>query len=230
MGIILFLRSLYYEGEGIGFRLFRATGLAFAIRPKDGVARQGRRGGFHCYCSKVCWNNFSVVVRVRGRATGLVFASCPKDRFARQGRRGGFHFYRFQFIRRTVSQGRGVGAAVTKGCTFVSINILRRVPLRRSSQPCTFAIENDYYCATDKLLLSLGADRRCLQGGGCLVAVKCFIGHRLRVEQNSFLVRIIVWSSLLRCCPSYFLRPVQFRLGRVGTSLSAVAMCVSVYG
>ena len=177
-----------------------------------------------------CWNNFSVVVRVRGRATGLVFASCPKDRFARQGRRGGFHFYRFQFIRRTASQGRGVGAAVTKGCTFVSINILRRVPLRRSSQPCTFAIENDYYCATDKLLLSLGADRRCLQGGGCLVAVKCFIGHRLRVEQNSFLVRIIVWSSLLRCCPSYFLRPVQFRLGRVGTSLSAVAMCVSVYG
>ena len=45
LGIILFLRSLYYEGEGIGFRLFRATGLAFAIRPKDGVARQGRRGG-----------------------------------------------------------------------------------------------------------------------------------------------------------------------------------------
>ena len=82
------------SGEVIGFRLFRATGLAFAIRPKDGVARQGRRGGFHCYCSKVCWNNFSVVVRVRGRATGLVFASCPKDRFARQGRRGGFHCYR----------------------------------------------------------------------------------------------------------------------------------------
>ena len=26
LGIILFLRSLYYEGEGIGFRLFRATG------------------------------------------------------------------------------------------------------------------------------------------------------------------------------------------------------------
>ena len=50
------------SGEGIGFRLFRATGLAFAIRPKDGVARQGRRGGFHCCCSKVCWNNFSVVV------------------------------------------------------------------------------------------------------------------------------------------------------------------------
>ena len=33
LGIILFLRSLYYEGEVIGFRLFRATGLAFAIRP-----------------------------------------------------------------------------------------------------------------------------------------------------------------------------------------------------
>ena len=56
------------SGEVIGFRLFRATGLAFAIRPKDGVARRGRRGGFHCYCSKACWNNFSVVVRVRGRA------------------------------------------------------------------------------------------------------------------------------------------------------------------
>ena len=38
--IIFFLRSLYYKGEVIGFRLFRATGLAFAIRPKDGVARQ----------------------------------------------------------------------------------------------------------------------------------------------------------------------------------------------
>ena len=60
------------SGEVIGFRLFRATGLAFAIRPKDGVARQGRRGGFHFCCSKACWNNFSVVVRVRGRATGLV--------------------------------------------------------------------------------------------------------------------------------------------------------------
>ena len=67
--------------EVIDFRLFRATELAFAIRPKDGVARQGRRGGFHCYCPKACWNNFSVVVRVRGRATGLVFASCPKDCF-----------------------------------------------------------------------------------------------------------------------------------------------------
>ena len=40
------------KGEVIGFRLFWATGLAFAIRPKDGVARQGRRGGFHCYYSK----------------------------------------------------------------------------------------------------------------------------------------------------------------------------------
>ena len=41
--------NYYYimSGEVIGFRLFRATGLAFAIRPKDGVARQGRRGGFH---------------------------------------------------------------------------------------------------------------------------------------------------------------------------------------
>ena len=26
---------LYHKGEVIGFRLFRATGLAFAIRPKD---------------------------------------------------------------------------------------------------------------------------------------------------------------------------------------------------
>ena len=25
----------------MGFRLFRATGLAFAIRPKDGIAQQG---------------------------------------------------------------------------------------------------------------------------------------------------------------------------------------------
>ena len=65
---IFFLRSLYYikRIEVIDFRLFRATELAFAIRPKDGVARQGRRGGFHCCCPKVCWNNFSVVVRVRG--------------------------------------------------------------------------------------------------------------------------------------------------------------------
>ena len=31
---------LHYKGEVIGFRLFRATGLAFAIRPKDGVAKQ----------------------------------------------------------------------------------------------------------------------------------------------------------------------------------------------
>ena len=45
--------SLYYRlVKFIGFRLFRATGLAFAIRPKGGVARQGRRGGFHCYRSK----------------------------------------------------------------------------------------------------------------------------------------------------------------------------------
>ena len=59
--VIFFLRSLYYKGEVIGVRLFRATGLAFAIRPKDGVARQGRRGGFHCYCPKACWNNFIVL-------------------------------------------------------------------------------------------------------------------------------------------------------------------------
>ena len=63
------------SGEVIGFRLFRATGLAFAIRPKDGVARQGRRGGFHCYCSKVCWNNFSVLVRVRGHIQSSVSES-----------------------------------------------------------------------------------------------------------------------------------------------------------
>ena len=31
---------ILYVGEVIGFRLFRATGIAFAIRPKDGVARQ----------------------------------------------------------------------------------------------------------------------------------------------------------------------------------------------
>ena len=55
-------------GEVIGFRLFQATGLAFAIRPKDSVAKQGRRGGFHCYRSKGYWNNVSVMVRVRDRA------------------------------------------------------------------------------------------------------------------------------------------------------------------
>ena len=75
--------------EVIDFRLFRATELAFAIRPKDGVARQGRRGGFHCYCPKACWNNLSVVVRVRGRATGLVFASCPIFKVQLQGGGGG---------------------------------------------------------------------------------------------------------------------------------------------
>ena len=81
-------------GEVIGFRLFRATGLVFASCPKDGFAKQGRRGGFHCCRSKGYWNNVSVMVRVRDRATGLVFASCPKDGFAKQGRRGGFHCYR----------------------------------------------------------------------------------------------------------------------------------------
>ena len=37
----LLLVRLCHEGEVMGFRLFRATGLAFAVRPKDGVARQG---------------------------------------------------------------------------------------------------------------------------------------------------------------------------------------------
>ena len=39
-----FLRSLHYMlvKSCVGFRLFRATGLAFAVRPKDGVGRQGR--------------------------------------------------------------------------------------------------------------------------------------------------------------------------------------------
>ena len=90
---LAFAIRILYAGEVIGFRLFRATGLAFAIRPKDGVARQGRRGGFHCYCSKGYWNNVSIMVRVRGRATWLVFAIRPKDGVARQGRRGGFHYY-----------------------------------------------------------------------------------------------------------------------------------------
>ena len=40
-------------GEVIGFSLFRATGLAFAIRPKDSVAKQGRRGGF-----TIVWRSF----------------------------------------------------------------------------------------------------------------------------------------------------------------------------
>ena len=41
----------------MGFRLFRATGLVFAIRPKNGIATQGRWSGFHCYRSKGHWNN-----------------------------------------------------------------------------------------------------------------------------------------------------------------------------
>ena len=46
---VLHVVSSYFDhyikiGEVIGFGLFRATGLPFAIRPKDGVARQGRRG------------------------------------------------------------------------------------------------------------------------------------------------------------------------------------------
>ena len=49
--------------EVIDFRLFRATELAFAIRPKDGVARQGRRGGFHCYCPK-SYSKFLLLVGV----------------------------------------------------------------------------------------------------------------------------------------------------------------------
>ena len=50
--VFSFFDHYIYVGEVIGFRLFRAMGLAFAIRPKDGVARQGRRGGFHGCCSK----------------------------------------------------------------------------------------------------------------------------------------------------------------------------------
>ena len=48
LGIIFFLRSLYYKGEVIDFRLFRATGLAFAILFKvqfsslwSGLAKMG---------------------------------------------------------------------------------------------------------------------------------------------------------------------------------------------
>ena len=45
LGIILFFFDHYIiSGEVIGFRLFRATGLAFAIRPKDGVARRRASG------------------------------------------------------------------------------------------------------------------------------------------------------------------------------------------
>ena len=41
LGIILFFFDHYYiiSGEVIGFRLFRVTGLAFAIRPKDGDSK-----------------------------------------------------------------------------------------------------------------------------------------------------------------------------------------------
>ena len=61
--------------EVINFRLFRATELAFAIRPKDGVAMQGRRGGFHCYCPKSCWNNFSVVYIFKVQFSSVQFSS-----------------------------------------------------------------------------------------------------------------------------------------------------------
>ena len=36
---------------------------------------------FTAIAPKYCWNNFSVLVRVRGRATGLVFASCLYSKF-----------------------------------------------------------------------------------------------------------------------------------------------------
>jgi hypothetical protein len=117
--------------EVIDFRLFRATELAFAIRPKDGVARQGRRGGFHCYCPKSCWNNFSVVVRIRGRSTGLVFASCPKDCFARQGRRCDFQFYRFL-------------ASSSFGCRTLCFRYPSELPLCvRAFGPFTFVLLTD---------------------------------------------------------------------------------------
>ena len=96
-----------------------------------------------------------------------------------------------------------------KGARLFRMNVLRRVPLRRSSQPCTFAIESDHCCAIDELLLSLGAHRRCLQGGGCLVAVNTSLVTAHVSNKKQLLVRVIVWSSLLRCCPSCFCRPVQ---------------------
>ena len=43
-------------GEVMGFSGFLATGLAFAVRPNDGIARQGRRVGFHCCLSKWHWS------------------------------------------------------------------------------------------------------------------------------------------------------------------------------
>jgi hypothetical protein len=52
-GIVLFLRSLHHKGEVIGFRLFRATGLAFAIRRKDGVIMSGGVIGFRLFRATV---------------------------------------------------------------------------------------------------------------------------------------------------------------------------------
>ena len=81
-------------GEVTGFRLFRATGLAFLFVRRTVLLGKGVGAAFTAIAPKYCWNIFSVLVRVRGRATGLVFASCPKDCFARQGRRGDFRCYR----------------------------------------------------------------------------------------------------------------------------------------
>ena len=49
LGIILFLRSLYYKlAKFKNFKLFRATGPVFGTgRPKDSVSGQGRWGGCH---------------------------------------------------------------------------------------------------------------------------------------------------------------------------------------
>ena len=68
------------------FRLFRATELAFAIRPKDGVARQGRRGGFHCYIqsSVQCirnrrLNSFALLVSLRSVQCIIMAARMAAD-------------------------------------------------------------------------------------------------------------------------------------------------------
>ena len=59
-------------GEVIGFSLFRATGLAFAIRPKDGIAKQGLYYSLAKFLASGCsiHSKFShVILKVQPRST-----------------------------------------------------------------------------------------------------------------------------------------------------------------
>ena len=100
-----------------------------------------------------------------------------------------------------------LGRLSPKGARSFRMNVLRRVPLRRSSQPCTFAIESDHHCAIDEPLLSQGADRRCLQGGGCLVAVNTSLVTAHVSNKKQLLVRVIVWSCFFDVVPRAFVVP-----------------------